>query len=100
MGVNKKITLAELKKATEAEVAALMAEVHAAVDNAPDGAIISGSEEAVREAMARFRQRVYEKAVQLKADAGASAFSPSGRQGRGRSKVAEQGSSDGGASDL
>jgi len=77
MGVNKKITLAELKKATQAEVAALLAEVHAAVDNAPDGAIISGSEERTREAMARFRERVYAKAVQLKADAGASAFSPS-----------------------
>jgi len=63
-------------------VAALMAAVHAAVDNAPDGAIIAGSEEAVREAMARFRERVYQKAVQLKADAGASAFSPSDAQGR------------------
>ena len=82
MGANKKITLAELKKATEAEYAALLAEVHAAVDNAPDGAIISGSEEAVREAMARFRERVYQKAVQLKADAGASAFSPSDGKGR------------------
>jgi acyl transferase domain-containing protein len=81
MSVDKKITLAELKKATEGEVAALMAEVHRAVDTAPDGCVISGSEEAVREAMARFRQRVYEKAVQLKADAGASAFSPS--DGRG-----------------
>jgi hypothetical protein len=77
MGVNKKITLAELKKATEADYAALMAAVHLAVDDAPDGAIIPGSEEAVREAMARFRERVYQKAVQLKADAGASAFSPS-----------------------
>jgi hypothetical protein len=81
MGVNKKITLAALKKATEADYAALMAAVHAAVDDAPDGAIISGSEEAVREAMARFRERVYQKAVQLKADAGASAFSPSDRPG-------------------
>jgi hypothetical protein len=83
MGVNKKITLAALKKATETEVAALLAEVHAAVDNAADGYIIPGSEEAVREAMARFRQRVYEKAVQLKADAGASAFSPSDGKGGG-----------------
>ena len=82
MGVNKKITLAALKKASAEDVSRLMAEVHAAVDNAPDGAIISGSEEAVREAMARFRQRVYEKAVQLKADAGASAFSPSDGPGQ------------------
>jgi len=77
MGVNKRFTLAELKKAAAEDMARLMSEVHAAVDHAPDGCVISGSEEAVREAMARFRERVYEKAVQLKADAGASAFSPS-----------------------
>ena len=82
MGVNKKITLAALKKASAEDVERLMAEVQSAVDNAADGAIISGSEEAVREAMARFRERVYQKAVQLKADAGASAFSPSDRKGR------------------
>jgi acylphosphatase len=81
MGVHKKFSLAELKKATDGEVAALMAAVHGAVNNAPDGAIIPASEEAVREAMARFRERVYQKAVQFKADAGASAFSPSDRKG-------------------
>ena len=83
MGVNKKVTLAAIKKAAEEDVERLMAEVHRAVDTAPDGAIISGSEEAVREAMARFRERVYQKAVQLKADAGASAFSPSDGKGHG-----------------
>ena len=98
MGVNKKITLAELKKASAEDVERLLGEVHAAVDNAPDGRIISGSEEAVREAMARFRERFYEKAVQLKADAGASAFPPSDGPGHGTA-LAAQGSSDGGASD-
>ena len=82
MGVNKKITLAELKKAAASDMEQLMAEVHRAVDTAPDGYIIPGSEEAVREAMARFRERVYQKAVQLKADAGASAFSPSDGPGQ------------------
>ena len=77
MGVKKKITLAALKKAAQEDIERLLTEVHAVVDNAPDGAIIAGSAEALREARARFRQRVYEKAVQLKADAGASAFSPS-----------------------
>ena len=81
MSVNKKITLAELKRAIGEDFERLAGEVHAAVDSAPDGCVISGSEEAVREAMARFRQRVYQKAVQLKADAGASAFSPSDGKG-------------------
>ncbi len=83
MGADKRLTLAALKKATRGEVETLMKEVQAAVDGAPDGCVISGSEEAVREAMARFRQRVYEKAVQLKADAGASAFSPSDGKSHG-----------------
>ena len=82
MGVHKRITLAELKKAAADDVAQVLAEVHRAVDNAPDRAIISGSEEAVRAALARFRERVYQKAVQLKADAGASAFFPSDGQGQ------------------
>lgn len=99
MGVNKKIALAELKKAAASDIEELMAEVHAAVDNAPDGAIISGSEEAVREAMARFRERVYQKALQLKADAGASAFSPSDGP-QEPPAVAAQGPSDGGAPDC
>lgn len=82
MGVDKRMKARELKKAVQEDVEQLLTEVHSAVDNAPDGAIISGSEEAVREAMARFRERVYQKAVQLKADAGASAFSPSDGKGQ------------------
>jgi hypothetical protein len=77
MARDTKMKPGQLKKAVQDDVERLIAEVESAVDRAPDGAIIAGSEEAVREAMARFRQRVYEKAVQLKADAGASAFSPS-----------------------
>ncbi len=77
MGKDLRISKASLKRATASDVESLLQEVEQAMNSAPDGAIISGSEEAVREAMARFRQRLYEKAVQLKADAGASAFSPS-----------------------
>jgi malonyl CoA-acyl carrier protein transacylase len=77
MAGDTKMRPGQLKKAVQGDVERLLAEVESAVDNAPDGGIISGSEEAVREAMARFRERVYQKAVQLKADAGASAFSPS-----------------------
>jgi hypothetical protein len=42
--------------------------------------VIHGSEELVREAMARFRQKVYEKAVQLRTQAAQAAFSPSEEQ--------------------
>lgn len=50
----------------------------AAINQAPDGAIIAGSEEAVRDAMARFRPRVYELGVQLRTDVAKVAFPPSG----------------------
>jgi hypothetical protein len=41
----------------------------------------------VHDAMARFRQKVYEKAVQMKADKAAkAAFSPSSQRGRKGSK--------------
>ncbi len=84
MGVDKRMKAGQLKRSVLEDFERLVWEVESAVDNAADGAIISGSEEAVREAMARFRQRVYEKAVQLKADAGASAFSPSDGKGPSR----------------
>ncbi len=53
-----KITTEQLTKAMDAEYQKLVQQVEDAVNLAPDGAVISGSEERVREAMARFRQMV------------------------------------------
>ena len=75
-----KITTEQLTKAMDAEYQKLVQKVKDAVNLAPDGAVISGSEELVREAMARFRQKVYEKAVQLRTQAAQAAFSPSEEQ--------------------
>lgn len=75
-----KITPEQLAKATEADYQKLVQLVSGAVNGAPDGAVISGSEELVRDAMARFRQKVYEKAIQLRTQAAQAAFSPSGEQ--------------------
>jgi len=72
-----KITAEQLNKAMDADYQKLVQQVTSAVNEAPDGAVISGSEELVREAMARFRQKVYEKAVQLRTQAAQAAFSPS-----------------------
>jgi RNase P/RNase MRP subunit p30 len=73
-----RISQEELKKATQAEYAKLLQEVERSVNRAPGGAVIAGSEEAVRDAMARFRERVYQIAIQLRADKAAkAAFSPS-----------------------
>ena len=75
-----KITTEQLTKAMDAEYQKLVQQVKDAVNLAPDGAVISGSEELVREAMAKFRQKVYEKAVQLRTQAAQAAFSPSEEQ--------------------
>ncbi len=78
MGKDDQISQEELRKASQAEYEKLLREIEQSVNRAPDGAVIAGSEEAVRDAMARFRERVYEIAIQLRADKAAkAAFSPS-----------------------
>ena len=54
-----------------------VAEVTEAVNNARIGAIIDDSEEPVRMATSRLRQRIFQKAIQMKTDAAEAAFSPS-----------------------
>lgn len=97
MGTEAKITSKQLREAMRDEIRALVEEVTGAVNEAPDGSVISGSEEAVRDAMARFRQQVYERAIQLRSQAAQAAFSPSGP--RGQPGVAAQGGSGGQPSD-
>jgi len=75
-----KITPEQLAKAMDADYQKLVQQVSAAVNEAPDGAVISGSEESVRQTMARFRQKVYKKAIQLRTQAAQAAFSPSQEQ--------------------
>jgi hypothetical protein len=50
-----------------------------AVNDAPDGQWIAGSEEQVRDLCAAMRQRVFERAVQKRVDAAEAAFPPSTR---------------------
>jgi hypothetical protein len=59
------------------EMEAYLQGVMEAVNNAPDGAWIAGSEEQVRDLSAEFRRQVYERAVQMKVDAAEAAFPPS-----------------------
>jgi len=87
MNENKDVRVepAELKQALAEDIEKLLAETAEALNKARDGVIIADSEKIVHEAMARFRQQVYEKAVQMKADKAAkAAFSPSAkRKGKG-----------------
>ena len=52
-------------------------EVMEAVNEAPDGAWIAGSEERVRDLSAEMRRKVFERALQQRVDAAEAAFSPS-----------------------
>ena len=71
----------------QAQVRQILGRVADAVNDAPTGNVISGSEMAVRDAMAELRQRVFEKAVQMRIDSTESSFSPSeGRDGQSQAK--------------
>jgi hypothetical protein len=59
------------------EVDQYLKQIAEAVNQAPDGAWISGSEEKVRDIVAAMRQRIFEQAVQQRVDAAEAAFSPS-----------------------
>ena len=56
-------------------------EVADAVDNAPVGAVIRDSEHQARDALERFREKAFEKAIQMKVDAAEAAFPPSDQRG-------------------
>ena len=79
-----KVSREEYAKQMKAEMEGYLASVIEAVNEAPDGAWIAGSEEQVRDLSAGFRRRVFEKAVQMRVDAAEAAFPPSEEPGDGQ----------------
>jgi len=73
---DKKISGEELKAALSGDIDRLLDDVAKAMNEARAGAIIADSEEPVRDANAEFRQRLYQKAVDL-LQAKQEGFSPS-----------------------
>ncbi len=67
----------KLKKLMLNEFEQCIADVTQAVNDGRAGSVIDDSEEPVRQAMGRFRQQVFEKAIQMKINAAEAAFSPS-----------------------
>ena len=90
MSKEAKITADELKRALEGDLQGLLEETARAISEARAGAIIADSEEPVRAAVALFRQKLYERTVQLAADKAAQAAlspdGPCGEKGRLRNK--------------
>ena len=74
----------KLVAAMDQEVQQYLQLVMQAVNNAPDGAWIAGSEESVRDLSAGFRRRVFERAVQMRVDAAEAAFPPSAQPADGQ----------------
>jgi hypothetical protein len=72
-----KITAHQLKASLAADFDALIEQAVEAINNAQPGRIIPDSEEPVRDANARFRQILYEKALRLRQQHSEPAFSPS-----------------------
>ena len=58
-----------------------------AVDGAPQGRVIRDSEEKARDALDRFRQVAYEKAIQMKVNAAEAAFPPSEQRHDGKEET-------------
>ncbi len=79
-----KVSREEYAKQMKAEMEGYLASVIDAVNEAPHGAWIAGSEEQVRDLSADFRRRVFEKAVQMRVDAAEAAFPPSEEPGDGQ----------------
>ena len=67
----------------------VMDQVADAVNAAPTGNVVSGSEMAVRDLMDEFRRRAFETAVQMRIDSSESSFSPS--EGCGGQRKTRQG---------
>jgi hypothetical protein len=78
----------ELEKSLREDIEKCLAAVVQAVNQARIGAIIDDSEEPVREATGQLRQKIFEKALQMKTEAAEAAFSPSGPRGRRKSPSA------------
>ncbi len=82
-----KLDRAKLREELLAEFDRIVVEVADAIDDAPYGRIIRDSEEKARDTLDRFRQIVYERALQGKVDAAEAAFSPSAERGDGQTET-------------
>jgi hypothetical protein len=83
------MTKEQLREALAGDFERLLDEVVEAVNQAPPGHIIDDSEEPVRDAAGQFRQKLFEKALELRSQR--EAFFPSGRLRRSSPAVEEQG---------
>ena len=73
------VEVEKLKQLLKEDFDDCISEVVRAIDTAKAGSIIDDSEEPVRVATGKLRQKIFQKALQMKIDAAQAAFSPSGQ---------------------
>lgn len=78
---DQKITVKELQLAVEQEFTEMIHEVVEAMNNARAGSIIADSEEPVRDANAKFKRQIFQKALCLLQEK-REAFSPSAKNAK------------------
>jgi hypothetical protein len=78
-----KVELERFVEAMKEDMERYLKKVIGAVNDAPDGDWIGGSEEQVRDLSAEFRRLIFETAMQMKIDAAEAAFPPSTRSDNG-----------------
>jgi len=66
---------------------AMLGQVADAINDAPPGRIISGSEEQVRDLFAGLRRHAFEAGLQMRVDAAEAAFSPSEGSNHGQDQA-------------
>ena len=72
-----KISRDEYIRQMRQEVEEMLGQVADAINEAPPGYVISGSEEKVRDLFADLRKRAYEKGVQMRINEAEASFPPS-----------------------
>ena len=67
----------EYLRVMRTKMEAMLGQVADAINNAPDGHVIAGSECQVRDLFSVFRKQAYELGLQMRTDAAEAAFPPS-----------------------
>ncbi len=83
------IEVKKLEELLKEDIEKCIAEVTEAVNTARAGSVIDDSEEPVRIATGQLRQKIFEKALQMKIDAAEAAFPPSAED-KGKSEAPPQ----------
>ena len=84
METSPRVSPQQFAESMKQEFEEFAAKVMEAVNDAPDGQWIAGSEEQVRDLSAEMRRRIFERALQKRLDAAEAAFPPSTRSDDGQ----------------